>query len=166
MLRGRWLRLRRWEFWSPWVFYPPIVLYVFWLGLRHRSLALFVLANPGIEEGGFVGESKSKILEAMGKDSPEIVRWTLISDSDPAAADAFYRKALLRFERLVNEGGVRNGRLFYNIGNINFLLKDIGRAILNYRRAELYMPGDPNVRRNLEFLQGKASERRGARNET
>lgn len=74
-----------------------------------------------------------------------------LSDSDAAAAEGLYKKALLRFERLTDEGGVKNGKLFYNIGNIYFLLDDLGRAILNYRRAERYIPNDPNLEKNLAY---------------
>ncbi len=69
MLISRWRRIRRWEFWPPYVFYPPIVLYVLGLGVKHRSLTAFTAANPGMPDGGFVGESKSAILRAlMGPD--------------------------------------------------------------------------------------------------
>ena len=36
--------------------------YILFLAIRHRSLTLFTVANPGIPSGGFVGESKSAIL--------------------------------------------------------------------------------------------------------
>jgi membrane protein DedA with SNARE-associated domain len=62
---GRWRRLTRWEFWPPWAFYPPVVVYVAWLALKHRSLTLFTAANPAIESGGFVGESKIAILDGL-----------------------------------------------------------------------------------------------------
>lgn len=65
LLLSRWRRLTRWEFWPPWAFYPPVVLYVLWLGLKHRSLTLFTAANPGMPGGGFVGESKFEILERL-----------------------------------------------------------------------------------------------------
>lgn len=73
------------------------------------------------------------------------------SESDPAAARDLYTKAALRFGRLVEEGNIKNGRLFYNLGNIHFLLDDIGRAVLNYRRAEQYIPNDPNLAKNLAY---------------
>lgn len=66
-LVGRWRRWTRWEFWPLWMFYPPVVLYVLYLGLKHRSFTLFTAANPAIEEGGFVGESKSAILRGLGQ---------------------------------------------------------------------------------------------------
>src|SRR5262245_4484618 len=61
-LIGWWRRKRRWEFWPPWMVYLPLLPYLLYLGVRHRSLTLFTAANPGIPSGGFVGESKSAIL--------------------------------------------------------------------------------------------------------
>ncbi len=68
---------------------------------------------------------------------------------NPAESQDLYHRAVLRFERIVSEGGVGNGSLFYNIGNAYFRMNDIGRAILNYRRAEQYIPGDRNLSENL-----------------
>ncbi|MCW5979436.1 MAG: hypothetical protein KIT09_15270 [Bryobacteraceae bacterium] len=68
---------------------------------------------------------------------------------DPSAAREIYQRAALRLERIAREGGIRNGKLFYNLGNAYYQAGDIGRAILNYRRAELYVPGDPNLAQNL-----------------
>jgi pimeloyl-ACP methyl ester carboxylesterase/membrane protein DedA with SNARE-associated domain len=73
LLVGRWRRFTRWEFWPPWVFYPPVVLYVIYLGLKYRSPTLFTCANPAIEEGGFTGESKSKILQSLARNSSSFV---------------------------------------------------------------------------------------------
>jgi len=88
LLWGRWLRVRRWEFWSPWIFYLPVAAYVIVLGIRHRSLTLFSLANPGLEDGGFIGESKSEILAGLGDRAPEVARWRLVSDEDRSAREA------------------------------------------------------------------------------
>lgn len=73
LLVGRWRRLTRWEFWPPWVFYPPVVLYVIYLGLKYRGPTLFTCANPAIEEGGFTGESKSRILQSLARSSSSSV---------------------------------------------------------------------------------------------
>ncbi|MFT5144272.1 MAG: membrane protein DedA with SNARE-associated domain/pimeloyl-ACP methyl ester carboxylesterase [Rhodothermales bacterium] len=64
-LAGKWLRVTTWEFWPAWVFYPPVVLWCFWLAVRNRSLLAFTAANPGIPHSGFVGESKRAILDAL-----------------------------------------------------------------------------------------------------
>ncbi len=74
------------------------------------------------------------------------------------AVEEALRKALIRYERLAR-GGVGNGKIFYNIGNIYFRLGDIGRAIVNYRRAELYTPNDPNLKQNLSYALSQRQDR-------
>jgi len=66
LLLSRWRRITRWEFWPLGLFQLPVVLHWLWLGLRHRHWTLFTAANPGIPGGGFVLESKSEILGAVG----------------------------------------------------------------------------------------------------
>jgi tetratricopeptide (TPR) repeat protein len=78
--------------------------------------------------------------------------------SDPEAARDYYRKAILHFERITDEGGIRNGRLYYNIGNAYFRLEDVGRAILNYKRAALFMPADGNLEQNLEQARARRAD--------
>lgn len=65
------LQWRRWEFWPAWLFNVPVALWAVLLALRHRSLTVFTCANPGIEDGGVVGESKSAILARLPQ------RWVL-----------------------------------------------------------------------------------------
>jgi len=60
-------RLWRWEFWPTWIFYPPVGLWIGWLCIRWRGFTKITAANPGIAHGGFVGESKSQIMSALGK---------------------------------------------------------------------------------------------------
>ena len=62
---GRWRRLTHWEYWPSCFLYPPVVLYIVWLGLRYRAFTLFTLSNPMLECGGMIGESKSRILEHL-----------------------------------------------------------------------------------------------------
>lgn len=58
-------RLSHWEFWPAWLAYLPVVPWIAILAIRYRSLAVFTAANPGIETGGFAGESKSRILDGL-----------------------------------------------------------------------------------------------------
>ena len=73
-----------------------------------------------------------------------------LASSDYEAAQTQWSKAAELLEAEV-KSGLRNGPLFYNLGNIYFRLGDVGRAILNYRKAECYMPGDANLMRNLSI---------------
>ena len=72
MLLGKWLRISRWEYWPLWLFYPPVVLYIFWKGLRHKHLAWFTATNPGMPLSGLVLESKQQILTAL-KPAGEVI---------------------------------------------------------------------------------------------
>lgn len=108
--RGRRLALSRlhrfveWEFWPMWRFYPPVAIYILWLGLKHRSLTVFTLANPFIPLGGLAFESKSEILDAIMK-SPDgkkrVARYTSVQPGEPeariATLDAFLDSESLDF---------------------------------------------------------------------
>lgn len=85
LLLSSWRRLVRWEFWPLWVFYPPIILYILYLGLKHRSLTLFTAANPAIPESGFIGESKAAILDGLSGANGFVARHILVKKSLPAA---------------------------------------------------------------------------------
>ena len=66
-------RLRHWEFWPAWMFYPPVAIYCLGLAIKYRGLTLPTAANPGMFSGGLVGESKHAILEELFASSPEFV---------------------------------------------------------------------------------------------
>ncbi len=88
-------RLARWEFWPAWLFYAPVVPWVAYLIATRGPRALFA-ANPGLEDGGFVGESKSRILSALPE--PWVLPHTLL---EPGVAEA--RARALR-ERMTASG--------------------------------------------------------------
>lgn len=59
------IKYTRYEYW-PWLlFYLPVLPYWVYLAIKNKSLAYFTVANPGIELGGFYGESKSEILNLI-----------------------------------------------------------------------------------------------------
>lgn len=55
-------RIFKYEYWPWWLFYLPVLPYWAYQSIRNKSFAYFSVANPGIELGGFFGESKSGIL--------------------------------------------------------------------------------------------------------
>jgi membrane protein DedA with SNARE-associated domain len=62
-------RLWRWEFWPMWVFYAPVGLWTAWLALRSGGYRTLTAANPGMPDGGVVGESKHEILSRLPETS-------------------------------------------------------------------------------------------------
>lgn len=69
-----------------------------------------------------------------------------------ATNSAMYAEAAKQYEFLVNEEGIRNGHLYYTLGNSWFMAGDPGRAILNYRRAQELMPNNADLRHNLKSV--------------
>lgn len=59
------MRIKHYEFWNTHLFHFPIYLYWLYLSIKARSLFFFSAANPGIETGGLMGESKYKILNSI-----------------------------------------------------------------------------------------------------
>jgi membrane protein DedA with SNARE-associated domain len=58
-------RVWQWEFWPMWLFYAPVTVWLSWLVLRHRGIGAISAANPGMPDGGIVGESKIDILSRL-----------------------------------------------------------------------------------------------------
>ncbi len=73
------------------------------------------------------------------------------SQADTAQAERLYEQAILGYERIINAGNVSNPMLYYNLANAYLLKDDIGRAILNYRRAEALDRSSRDIRKNLAF---------------
>ena len=57
------IKLLNWEYWPFGVIYAPVILYWVYLSIKSRSFFFFSAANPGIETGGMLGESKIKIIK-------------------------------------------------------------------------------------------------------
>ena len=93
-LRGRLLRVRHWEFWPMWAFYPPLALYILWQGLRRGSLTAFTAINPAMPQGGLLGESKSDILDGLSGTGEALPAWRRLS---PGAVEDRL-EALRRFQ--------------------------------------------------------------------
>ena len=120
-------------------------------------LGLFFAVRPGNAESSHLLDSEvQRLFEQGNKFFREANEKAA---SDPDQAKELYQKAVLRFERMVSVGGIQNGFLFYNIGNAYFRMKDIGRAILNYRRAEQYLPHDINLKQNLAYARARRQDR-------
>jgi len=85
----------------PLLFYIPLVVQWFALGIRHRSLTLPTAANPSIEAGGLLGESKIQCINQIGPNARCWVARSVALVKRPtltvAALDAAVRTADLRF---------------------------------------------------------------------
>ncbi|MGZ0709403.1 alpha/beta fold hydrolase [Coraliomargarita sp. W4R53] len=82
-LRGRWLRLSRWEYWPALPIYLPVIFYGCYLALKHRGSTLWAMSNPGMYPlSGLALESKSEILAALNAESGMVADWVCIQPSN------------------------------------------------------------------------------------
>jgi tetratricopeptide (TPR) repeat protein len=61
-----------------------------------------------------------------------------------------YDSALVYYQR-IEDAGVQDAALLYNIGNAYYRLENIGHALLYYERARELAPGDPDILANIRF---------------
>src|SRR5437867_9197539 len=62
---------------------------------------------------------------------------------DFISAEAHYRRLL--------DAGVESGSIYYDLGNACFKQKKLGEAIYFWEKARQKLPGDRDVRENLEL---------------
>lgn len=93
------------------------------------------------------------VSEALGKDFTAAVQ---------AYLDGSYERAQGLFEGLA-VAGWRNGVLFLHLGNTYLKRDALGEAIRAYRRAELFIPRDADLRHNLAVARGRVAEPVGAK---
>jgi hypothetical protein len=73
-----------------------------------------------------------------------------VASRDEQAMQGYYQQAINAYVQLI-AGGVRNAKLYYNLGNAYFRANDLGRAILQYRRGLQLEPGNRRLQANLRF---------------
>jgi len=69
---------------------------------------------------------------------------------DPAEAKQAFASAARKYQTLV-DCGVDRGKLFFNVANAYLQGGQIGRAIANYQRARVRLPGDRSIVMNLQY---------------
>ncbi len=117
---------------------------------RALLVALIVLVTTGVAVASERVPAYDRQVRVLADALGTFDEAARIAARDPRRASELYQIAAAGFEALVADG-VRNGRLFYNLGNTYIRLGRIGKAIACYRRATALMPDDPNLRENLRF---------------
>lgn len=141
-------RAARWEFWPGWLFYLPIVIYIFYRGLAHtRPVSAFTAINPGMSRaGGLIGEAKTETLLPLQDALPDrVARFAAISAGPPAqrfTAIKAFQTSLdtpwpLVLKPDVSERG-RGVRLAWSDGAIRDYVQRFHRPML----AQAFAPGE------------------------
>ncbi|OHB63882.1 MAG: hypothetical protein A2168_00930 [Planctomycetes bacterium RBG_13_50_24] len=123
------------------------------------GLLLFCLASPARS-----AMPKEQVYSLFNQ-ANQFFREANTTANDPDQARKLYEKAILNYEKIISDGQIKNPKLFYNLGNAYFLKEDIGRAILNYRRAESLDKADTNIQKNLAFARSRRIDKVDIRTE-
>ena len=105
------------------------------------SIALKAAPIPMLSQAD---EASRKALE-LAQDNPEAAatQWRLVCDL---------------YEQARKNPAISNGELYYNLGNAYAQLDDYAHAILNYRRAQLFLPRDRQLQANLQYARAKRQD--------
>lgn len=82
-----------------------------------------------------------------GPGIPEAV----FKEANSAYQKGDFNKAAQLYQQLCDEGYL-SGNLLYNLGNAYYKLGAKGRAVLNYERARRLIPGDADLKANLNYV--------------
>jgi hypothetical protein len=124
--------------------------------MMNRVLSIVLACIGGFYQASTAEAALSKDqTHSLFNQANEFFREANSVNNDPYRAQRLYEKAILNYEKILHEGGIRNPKLYYNLGNAYFLKEDLGRAILNYRRAEELDKADTNIQKNLAFARSR-----------
>lgn len=96
--------------------------------------------------------------------------WAKKADTETAAVDSMlqlaataysesrFNDAAAMYEQLLADYGI-SAKVYYNLGNAYYKAGSVAPAILNYERALLLNPGDPDVRFNLELARTRVVDK-------
>jgi tetratricopeptide (TPR) repeat protein len=90
--------------------------------------------------------------EATGPGSEE----TLFK-ANQAYKEGRFQDAVNGYVQLAGDGHA-SGHLYYNLGNAYFRLNELGRAILFYERARLFIPRDADLKFNLHLARNQTRD--------
>ncbi len=77
----------------------------------------------------------------------------LFIEANDAYRQADYQTAIRQYEQIA-AAGISNGEIFYNLGNAYLKSDKLGKALLNYFKAEMLIPRDGDLQSNLAYARG------------
>ena len=83
---------------------------------------------------------------------------SLVLDANKSYQAGEFRQAASNYQKAI-AAGVDNGHMYFNYANSLYRLKQYGRAIANYRRALVQMPGHPDILANLKLARTKVKNK-------
>lgn len=121
---------------------------------RYQTILLILTGVLTLAGAAGAAMSKEDIYLAFTQANDAFTRANQLAD-DAEQAESLYRQAIAGYEKIIDVGDIHNAKLYCNLANSYLLTEDLGRAILNYRRAERLDGSNPDVHKNLNFARSK-----------
>ena len=113
--------------------------------------AVFVTSAPASE---LTQPQQSQILSEANKLYQHGIS---VASSDLADAKQAFAAAARKYQT-TEDSGVHNGKLYFNLANAYLQSGSLGRAIANYERAAVLLPGNQAVQANLRYARSLLPE--------
>lgn len=78
----------------------------------------------------------------------------LFAQANKAYTDGNYQQAADLYEQILQKK-LASGEVYFNLGNAYYKLNQIGKAILYYEKAKIYLAGDEALEQNLKIVRLK-----------
>ncbi len=114
--------------------------------LRNSLLSLLVFSLFGLQAWGKTTDTETAAADSM------------LQLAATAYSESRFNDAAVLYEQVLADYGI-SAKVYYNLGNAYFKSGSVAPAILNYERALLLNPGDPDVRFNLELAQSRVVDK-------
>lgn len=102
------------------------------------------------------GVSPSAFPDQISKEAIDVP--SLFMEAHSYYTEGTYDQAADRYEKLI-QSGIQNGAMYYNLGNSYFKMGMLGKAIVSYRLAELFLPRDEDLKANLSYARQLTKDR-------
>ncbi len=119
------------------------------LTIRLTVIALWLSLCPVIQAA--LTQSETESLFVLANEAFTLAN----AEKDASEARAQFDQSILLFERLIEEGDIHNAKLYYNLANAYLHSQNIGKAIVNYRRAEALDQNNADIQKNLAFARSR-----------
>lgn len=110
------------------------------------GIFFFCSTNPAQGQN----QSNDTLFSQAQKIKEEVDVTTLFMEAHKHYREEKYSEAAHDYERLI-QSGIANGETYYNLGNCYFKMGMLGKAILSYRLAGLYLPRNEDLKSNLRY---------------
>ncbi len=92
------------------------------------------------------------LIQVSNKSITVVEDW--IREADTAYTSGDFRLAAQLYQQIVDTG-IQSSEIYFNLGNAYFQLRDLGNALVNYRRAEQVSPRDDDLRLNMARIRAQ-----------